>query len=393
MQPLVDKSGPVQYCLSPAGRGAPGSYIFSASVGTRANASTLVRYFHDRGWRKIALITSTDATGQDFDKAVDDVLASPEGKSMSVVAREHFNPTDLSVSAQIARIKAAGPQALLTFTTGTPLGTVLRGIQESGMAIPVSAAAGNLLYPQMQQYKALLPEQLYFAATRGVAPDLRLRPGPIQDAPKSVLSNIEGGGYALRLWIHADLGSGAARHFRAACRGTGCVRRAIAQLALEFAWLGRHRWTVRLPRRIAKRLEHERDGHLSLGPGPQCVCRVERRGGSRPVVNYASHINAVDGTISREIFVNDEIYRAEIEQLFTRAWLFIGHESQIPNAGDFFQSRMGEESVLLTRDREMKVHVFLNTCRHRGMKVCRYDEGNTPLLTCPYHAWSYTLGR
>jgi branched-chain amino acid transport system substrate-binding protein len=201
MQPLVDKSGPVQYCLSPAGRGAPGSYVFSASVGTRANASTLVRYFHDRGWQKIALITSTDATGQDFDKAVDDVLASPEGKSMSVVAREHFNPTDLSVSAQIARIKAAGPQALLTFTTGTPLGTVLRGIQESGLTIPVSAAAGNLLYPQMQQYKALLPEQLYFAATRGVAPDLRLRPGPIQDAQNRYFQTLKAAG------MRSDYGS------------------------------------------------------------------------------------------------------------------------------------------------------------------------------------------
>ena len=50
---------------------------------------------------------------------------------------------------------------------------------------------------------------------------------------------------------------------------------------------------------------------------------------------------------------------------------------------------MGEESVILCRDRAGKVHVFLNSCRHRGMKVCRYDEGNTPVFTCPYHGWSY----
>ena len=55
---------------------------------------------------------------------------------------------------------------------------------------------------------------------------------------------------------------------------------------------------------------------------------------------------------------------------------------------------MGEESVILCRDRAGEVHVFLNSCRHRGMKVCRYDEGNTPVFTCPYHGWSYgTDGR
>jgi phenylpropionate dioxygenase-like ring-hydroxylating dioxygenase large terminal subunit len=95
------------------------------------------------------------------------------------------------------------------------------------------------------------------------------------------------------------------------------------------------------------------------------------------------------GKISREIFVNEEIYAEEQEQVFTRAWLFIGHESQVPKPGDYFVSGMGEESVILCRDREGALHVFLNSCRHRGMKVCRYDEGNTPVFTCPYHGWSY----
>ena len=52
---------------------------------------------------------------------------------------------------------------------------------------------------------------------------------------------------------------------------------------------------------------------------------------------------------------------------------------------------MGEESVILTRDQKGEVHVFLNSCTHRGMKVCRYDEGNTRTFTCPYHAWSYKI--
>ena len=96
------------------------------------------------------------------------------------------------------------------------------------------------------------------------------------------------------------------------------------------------------------------------------------------------------GLISREVFVSDELYKQELEQVFARTWLFIGHTSQIPNPNDFFLSRMGEESVIMTRDRQGEVHVLLNTCMHRGMKVCRYDEGNTPVFSCPYHGWSYS---
>ena len=100
------------------------------------------------------------------------------------------------------------------------------------------------------------------------------------------------------------------------------------------------------------------------------------------------------GVISREIFVDKDIYQQEQERVFARVWLFVGHESQIPKPGDYFTSRMGEESVILTRDKAHHIHVFLNTCRHRGMKVCRYDEGNTALFTCPYHGWSFaTDGR
>ena len=101
-------------------------------------------------------------------------------------------------------------------------------------------------------------------------------------------------------------------------------------------------------------------------------------------------VNIAAGQISREIFVNEEIYQEELERLFARVWLFVGHESQIPKPGDYFVSGMGEESVILCRDRAGKVHVFLNSCRHRGMKVCRYEQGNTSLFVCPYHSWSYT---
>lgn len=101
-------------------------------------------------------------------------------------------------------------------------------------------------------------------------------------------------------------------------------------------------------------------------------------------------VDVEHGVASRDIFVDDEIYQRELAEVFGRAWLMVGHESQIPEPDDFVLMRMGEESVILTRDRQGDIHVLLNSCRHRGMKVCRYDEGNSRVFTCPYHAWSYT---
>ena len=89
-------------------------------------------------------ITSTDASGQDADRALDAALSLPENKStFQVVAREHFNPTDISVSAQIAHIKASNAQVLIAWTTGTPVGTVFRGVTEGGLDIPVVTTNGN----------------------------------------------------------------------------------------------------------------------------------------------------------------------------------------------------------------------------------------------------------
>ena len=91
------------------------------------------------------------------------------------------------------------------------------------------------------------------------------------------------------------------------------------------------------------------------------------------------------GLVSRDIFVDDELYKIEKERVFARCWLLVGFADQVRKLGDYFISRMGEESVILSRDRDNTIHVFLNSCRHRGMKVRRYDEGNTPVFTCPYH--------
>jgi phenylpropionate dioxygenase-like ring-hydroxylating dioxygenase large terminal subunit len=97
------------------------------------------------------------------------------------------------------------------------------------------------------------------------------------------------------------------------------------------------------------------------------------------------------GLVSRRIFSEQEIYELELERVFARAWLYLGHESQIPRPGDYMNVMMGEESVLVTRDAHGKIHGLINSCRHRGNRVCRSDFGRTNVFTCTYHGWTYGL--
>ena len=102
-----------------------------------------------------------------------------------------------------------------------------------------------------------------------------------------------------------------------------------------------------------------------------------------------SCVNAEEGLINRKIFTDNAIYRSELDKVFTKNWLFLGHESQLKNNGDFFTQYMGEDPVIITRDRDGEINGFLNSCLHRGMKVCRLDSGNARSFTCIYHGWTY----
>ncbi len=162
MAPLM-KDGPVEYCLSPGIHPAEGSYVFTASVSTKDLAAALIRYFKGKGWTRIAVLTSTDATGQDAEQNINATAALPQYQGVvQIVAREHFNPQDVSVAAQIARIAAAKPQALIAWSTGAPIGTVFKGIAQNGLSVPVATTNGNQTYAQMQQYASFLPQELYF---------------------------------------------------------------------------------------------------------------------------------------------------------------------------------------------------------------------------------------
>jgi phthalate 3,4-dioxygenase alpha subunit len=95
------------------------------------------------------------------------------------------------------------------------------------------------------------------------------------------------------------------------------------------------------------------------------------------------------GMIPAHIYNDRQIFELEKERLFSRAWLFVAHESEIPQEGDYVVRRVLNDSFIVARDSKGDVRVMFNMCLHRGMQVCRAEMGNASNFRCPYHGWSY----
>jgi phenylpropionate dioxygenase-like ring-hydroxylating dioxygenase large terminal subunit len=97
------------------------------------------------------------------------------------------------------------------------------------------------------------------------------------------------------------------------------------------------------------------------------------------------------GRVHRRLYTDPAIFELEMERIFSAAWLYIGHESQIKKPGDYFATRMGRKPVVLVRDENGAVRVIHNQCAHRGAMVVATDKGNAGEFTCCYHGWTYHL--
>jgi phenylpropionate dioxygenase-like ring-hydroxylating dioxygenase large terminal subunit len=96
-----------------------------------------------------------------------------------------------------------------------------------------------------------------------------------------------------------------------------------------------------------------------------------------------------EGLLPLKVYNDDAIYRAELERIFARTWVFVGHESEIPNNGDFATRPIGDDPFVLIRGDDGRIRLLFDSCSHRGSQLCRAERGNATTFRCPYHGWTY----
>lgn len=190
------KNGPVDFCISPGYFPDKGSYAFASSASLHYTISGELRFLRLKGYRRIAIVNSTDATGQSSDRTLNEVFALPENRDMKIVSWQHFDPTDLSINAQVVRVKEAAPDAIICYAGGAPFGTVLRGLNDGGVRAPLITSSANINISQLDQYKTFLPPNLYFNGLVYNARD-ELPKGSQRDAVDAFLDAFKASGEAV----------------------------------------------------------------------------------------------------------------------------------------------------------------------------------------------------
>lgn len=92
----------------------------------------------------------------------------------------------------------------------------------------------------------------------------------------------------------------------------------------------------------------------------------------------------------RDIFTNAELFELEMKHIFESNWVYLAHESQIPNNNDYYTTWIGRQPVVVTRDKNGELHAVINACAHKGAMLCRRKHGNKGSFTCPFHGWTFS---
>ena len=96
-------------------------------------------------------------------------------------------------------------------------------------------------------------------------------------------------------------------------------------------------------------------------------------------------------SLEQPFYTDADFFKLDMELIWYRDWLFIGHDCELPKPGSFITAQIGDYPVVLVRDQQGKINAFHNSCRHRGSRVCNTEKGTAAKLVCPYHQWTYEL--
>jgi nitrite reductase/ring-hydroxylating ferredoxin subunit len=105
---------------------------------------------------------------------------------------------------------------------------------------------------------------------------------------------------------------------------------------------------------------------------------------------FNPHSVVRDHEVHRSVYTDPAIFKLEMKQVFGKAWLYLAHESEMPEAGDYVVRHMGTQAVILTRSKSGAIEAIFNRCSHRGATLCAFEKGNAPHgHQCPYHGWTF----
>lgn len=96
-------------------------------------------------------------------------------------------------------------------------------------------------------------------------------------------------------------------------------------------------------------------------------------------------------SLPQQFYNDEEVFQADMEEIFGKEWLFAGLSCEIPEKGSFFTLDIGSNPLTIVRDQHGEIGAFHNVCRHRGSKICQVKQGKVAKLVCPYHQWTYEL--
>ncbi len=96
-------------------------------------------------------------------------------------------------------------------------------------------------------------------------------------------------------------------------------------------------------------------------------------------------------SLDQAFYIDQDHYKLDLATIWYRDWLFVGHDCEIPRAGNYFTLQVGDYPLVVTRDRQGVIRALHNSCRHRGSRVCTQHRGASAKLVCPYHQWTYEL--